>query len=375
MRLAALLLACSSGFAAVDVSDQALVPLLQAVDPTLTTFSSIARKHVTADYDLVLVLGNQDGPWNEASRLGIFLQERQPLDRFYIVGTEPHIRSDCAFEIQRLTAEDIVFGCGVGTYGYKFDHHHLLYDIQTRTIVRQESFLSFGTERVLGQQTGNPLFFMDNGQTIVPVAIDQRGTFRIADPRDSSILTKLGVRPGMSAAQFFSAVPDFLLSREEPFDKAFGFEFRQNDSEPGKGCGGVVEQTARGEKCYPMPQSSIQKYRALRPDAPVEESNWEEFRSEGIGPHQVEGRRLWFGVGFGSGETMGLGGLGYFDMETRKFTLYSPPEVAPWSTNALLLQPDAVWLGLARFLRRRWVRNGRDRPLGPPDSQGAPPAV
>src|SRR5579863_5742506 len=147
MRLAALLLACSSGFAAVDVLDQALIPLLQKVDPTLTSFSSIARKHVTAAYDLVLLLGKQgegdNVPWNEASRLAVFLQQRQRQSRFYLVGTERNIRSDCTFQLKRLTARDIVFGCGETDYGQVFDHHHIIYDIHTRKMVRQESFVPF----------------------------------------------------------------------------------------------------------------------------------------------------------------------------------------------------------------------------------------
>ena len=44
----------------------------------------------------------------------------------------------------------------------------------------------------------------------------------------------------------------------------------------------------------------------------------------------------------------GIGGFGYFDMDRHTWTLHSPPEVSPWSVSALLLNPNAVWLGLSR---------------------------
>jgi hypothetical protein len=49
-----------------------------------------------------------------------------------------------------------------------------------------------------------------------------------------------------------------------------------------------------------------------------------------------------------SGERTGVGAFGYFDMGTRTWTLYHPPEVAPWSVSSILVDPDAVWLGLGR---------------------------
>jgi len=74
-------------------------------------------------------------------------------------------------------------------------------------------------------------------------------------------------------------------------------------------------------------------------------------RLEWIGPHQIEGSRLWFGNQFYDGEGMtGVGAFGYFDTDTRRYRLFSPPEVAPYETSAILVEPDSVWLGLDRFV-------------------------
>ena len=48
----------------------------------------------------------------------------------------------------------------------------------------------------------------------------------------------------------------------------------------------------------------------------------------------------------------GTGGFGYFDINDRKYRIFSPPEVAKWSATSMLVEPDAVWVGLAH--RGEW---------------------
>jgi len=80
----------------------------------------------------------------------------------------------------------------------------------------------------------------------------------------------------------------------------------------------------------------------------VTEQNYQ--RQEVIGPHQLEGDKLWFGSNFYNGEgERGVGSFGYFDAATRRYQLFSPPEVAPWEISAILVEPAAVWLGLDHF--------------------------
>ncbi|MBV9295330.1 MAG: hypothetical protein JO145_07120 [Acidobacteriaceae bacterium] len=81
----------------------------------------------------------------------------------------------------------------------------------------------------------------------------------------------------------------------------------------------------------------------------------------------MDGDRLWFGNNYYDGEgSTGVGAFGYFDLNARRYLLFSPPEIAHWEISALLVEPDAVWLGLDHFGENiskfpgglaRWDRN------------------
>lgn len=116
---------------------------------------------------------------------------------------------------------------------------------------------------------------------------------------------------------------------------------------------GIIEDLGDGRtKLYALPQSSFEEFARLRPDIvrmmPVNASGYE--RQEVIGPWQVEGDKLWFGNNFYDGEgDRGVGAFGYFDMTTRKYTIFTPPEVVPYEVSAILVEKDAVWIGLDHF--------------------------
>lgn len=131
--------------------------------------------------------------------------------------------------------------------------------------------------------------------------------------------------------------------------------FQLEHSEDGFGTRshGIIETIgANRTKFYPLPQSTAQEYIRLRPDDfrlnPSEPKEYE--RQEVIGPHQIEDGKIWFGNSYYDGEGMrGVGTFGYFDTSTRKYTLFSPPEIARYETSAILVQPDVVWLALDVF--------------------------
>jgi len=52
----------------------------------------------------------------------------------------------------------------------------------------------------------------------------------------------------------------------------------------------------------------------------------------------------------------GVGGFGYFDPATKATVLYSPKEIREWSVTGMLVEPDAVWLGIAQ--RGEWGDHG-----------------
>src|SRR5580658_3200125 len=94
-----------------------------------------------------------------------------------------------------------------------------------------------------------------------------------------------------------SATP--LDPPEEPEPSFGGFHLAKQKKHDGEDYLVVVHDGGT----YPLPQSPKKQ-----PDS--------EF-NETIGPHQVEGNRLWFGVTFYDGEGWtGTGGFGYFDAST-----------------------------------------------------------
>jgi len=113
----------------------------------------------------------------------------------------------------------------------------------------------------------------------------------------------------------------------------------------------VVEKVGPKEKMYRLPQSELKTWQLARQDdiangIPADQP----LISEEIGPHQLEGDRLWFGKTFYNGEgRTGVGGFGYFDAATRSYHLYSPAEIHRWSVSAIRLEPDFIWLGLYHF--------------------------
>jgi hypothetical protein len=140
-----------------------------------------------------------------------------------------------------------------------------------------------------------------------------------------------------------------------PEDKAAAVgSFRLEQSKDGFGVRshGVIERTASGPRFYPLPQSSFATYEKLGGSKRVFPARTEKTyqRQEVIGPHQVESDRIWFGNQYYDGEGYsGVGAFGYFDTTTRKYLLFSPPEIARWEISALLVEPDAVWLALGSF--------------------------
>jgi hypothetical protein len=112
---------------------------------------------------------------------------------------------------------------------------------------------------------------------------------------------------------------------------------------------GISERSSKRTEEYPLPRSSWEEYSRLRPEI-VQMNSGQFDLLEGIGPHQLVGDKLWFGKVFYDGEGIsGVGGIGYFDLSLRRWTLFAPSSIAEFSTSALLVDEGVVWAGLAGF--------------------------
>lgn len=125
--------------------------------------------------------------------------------------------------------------------------------------------------------------------------------------------------------------------------------------------GTVIEERFGDEiKLYELPKSTFEELARYRPaearpheryhsdlsSSPIDDED-DIFEGEGIGPYQIVEDRLWFGKSFYDGEgRTGIGGFGYFDSEAKRYVLFSPPEIIPFSVSALFVDERNIWLGL-----------------------------
>jgi hypothetical protein len=114
------------------------------------------------------------------------------------------------------------------------------------------------------------------------------------------------------------------------------------------GVEGVAERQADAYYLHALPQSTSDEVAQRRPASRAGSSGRVHVAEE-IGPFAKAGNRLWFGKTFYDGEgIIGVGALGYFDLEKRSYALFSPQAIADWSTSALLVEEDAIWAGMIR---------------------------
>jgi hypothetical protein len=95
---------------------------------------------------------------------------------------------------------------------------------------------------------------------------------------------------------------------------------------------------------FPAPLPTMDSYRKMLPDKrpPAE------IQSD-IGLFVFSGTRVWFASTFYDGEGVsGLGAIGAFDIPSRKYQMRYLPEIVGWSGSAILLDGDALWIGLMR---------------------------
>jgi peptidyl-prolyl cis-trans isomerase A (cyclophilin A) len=100
----------------------------------------------------------------------------------------------------------------------------------------------------------------------------------------------------------------------------------------------------------PLPQTPVGELRTRRTDPEIVLNPKVAFQiAEGIGPRQERNGLLYFAKTFPDGEgTTGVGDIGMFDPQTRRYTFLQVPEMAPWSGASILVTDAAIWVGLKR---------------------------
>ena len=111
---------------------------------------------------------------------------------------------------------------------------------------------------------------------------------------------------------------------------------------------GIYDIQGNSVKFYPLPQPSYKLFRKFRPER-VEDGYSEKYTTleTEIGASQLDGGKIIFGLGFYDGEgTTGVGGIGSFDLHSKKFEVTYLKDIADSSVYSMLVEPDSIWLGL-----------------------------
>ena len=120
---------------------------------------------------------------------------------------------------------------------------------------------------------------------------------------------------------------------------------------PWVGPSGDVSYLPSELRDHPMPVSTYAEFARARPKRVRDGYDKADTHfEEKPGPYQVVGNQIWFGKVFYDGEGLsGVGGIGYFDKTLARYRLVPIPELVDWSASALLLENQAVWVGLVMY--------------------------
>lgn len=312
---------------ASSVADSAIIPYIRG--PHLDRASILDRVPVSDDLELVLARANVIEPRTDYIAIGLFLQKRNDPNVVYRLTVETGF--NCDIRVERVTATDTVLSCTPekGPFG---PLHKFIYDIRAKALLNHIEYSPFGVSRAFPGKSSIG-FISPNQQRPIAFNFKEERTpaFQILDRATAAEWVYRAERSPQSIS--FGPGNRFILKREGT----------------GEGSTLVVSEST-GKKRIPhyLPQTTYDEFAKARPER-VQNGYQREGTEliEQIGPWQLEGDRLWFGKSFydGEGDT-GVGSFGYFDPLKRSYQLYSPPEIRNFSISAMLVEPDAIWLGL-----------------------------
>lgn len=393
-----------------------LVPHFRAFQHDLAVLAVKDRRRVDAAADVVVVeatarnMDRMGATVEEQMRqhsFGVFVVDRATSRRRFTVDIFPtERRLDYVVKIRDVSVERLGITREGGTYGDVFDQITYFWDLPAGKVVERLAHGYFGITDlvehdgvlwVVGSDgTRGGLLTMRPGNTS-PVdtvaAIEGQPLPPILEARsEPDALVLLGAttryawragrwerspNPHASRYQQGGMVPgapfglpdvefwvaEYLVRRHTVTIGARKFLVWSSAIAPnahGAASGPGIWEIDGGRQFHAMPAPTYDAFAKLRPrrvkDGYTRESTHLETE---IGPIQIEGRRIWFGTTFYDGESIsGLGGTGSFDTDTRRWHLVHPPAVVDWSSSAILVEPDAVWLGLVHNTEGRGRTGG-----------------
>ncbi|MFL6414778.1 MAG: hypothetical protein ACJ74Y_03810 [Bryobacteraceae bacterium] len=287
---------------------------------------------------------------------GMFLQDRTDPGTVYKVTFE-RAPKDCDAKAERATATELILSCVPEQGDVRGPNYKFSYDIRSRGLTGKLAYQPFSMPRLFSAGQSAVLVGSDR-KTLLAIQFDP-----LTEPR-FRVLSHTAARPwirrirtvrdtvgvGAETQEFLEVRQRSVRSLRFGPQGSFALASRQSPlfTMPGFG-GSIVEHLSNKVKAYPLPRTTYNEFARLRPQR-VRDGYTRavaEFGEE-IGPAQAFDGRLWFGKTFYDGEGgTGVGGFGNFDPKTRKYEIHSVPEIVNWSATAMLVEPEAVWIGLA----------------------------
>lgn len=336
---------CSLSFAQSNVNPDfyygSVIESFRKHDPGMVHFSLLYKGQASEELDVILVRGgrNRDGwpsvttvPYFEGGDLlGIFLVNRAQPSLAYelIIDDDINDGYEAEVKVERAVPGEVTISGGSANrkYAYSATSKRLLWkrdfvaDGLRQLTPKGDSFVIWGSMRRLGRDRRE--------RTVVAVTPSPEGFRPFADT--ASLAT--GVQPERTVVELGGSSACSMLTEPVVHNTAVR----------------AVQCLVNGQpQIFHAPQADFERFAAARPER-VSNGYTEEHSTfnETIGPYQSDAQRLWFGLTFYDGEGWtGVGAFGAFDLHTRTFEMHYLPEMAAWSVSALLVEPDAVWLGL-----------------------------
>ncbi len=365
-------------------------------------YSVALIKGSTAHADILCVEGKLELLKQEAHGIFITNDSGKDLVLFLDVFPSPSL-GDTEIGIQEVGERSLIISKKGETYGQDFERVKYFYDLPSRKLIKKISYHAMSVYSAVEFQ--DSLFFIgsaDRETSIVTrmnhgVEGDVTGTRILEKIRGEPIARVLRVRADGQELVLSSEQKDYVFSANtwsaEPMPAREFHELKPylnvipyftsilsladatrlskqtielgNPGSPTTRllvCGyplcdptmirqaisGVYEITAGDSQFHALPQpdyDTFQRYRPIRTTQGYTRKNT--TIEEGIGPFQLVGDKVWFGMSFYDGEGMsGVGGLGHFDISTKQFQVHYYPEIADWSASAILVEDRHIWLGL-----------------------------
>ena len=351
--------------------DPAVIPSFHRRNPEIVYFKTFYKELIDERHLLLAVRGGAPIPgwttrpdhliWEQGDLLGIFLMDATNADLVWEIAMIPGPHGEVTGQIVRADAGSVVIS-RAGNYGMPLPWLKLFFSVVAKQETGRQSYTPpavgaitarEGNSLFVAQSEHHPLVYRLTGEEVKDVTgVDLEGEL------DPSELGRIGMGRRVSGAlssSVASAISPFgpgdVCSCDDcPFDDVGRWRLDCTRRLAGSVVDTIAETESNKTTKYRLPSTSFEVLAAARPER-VKSGYGRDAanRLDEIGPHQLVGDRLWFAKLFYDGEGLtGVGGLGYFDLNQKQFTMFAPPEIVDWSASAILVRDDAVWVGLVR---------------------------